>query len=377
MTDLNKKLKNIKKQRLKINNIIDFNNALKKEGYKDIDLNKDKFKEYITNNFKVEEPVTDIMYKALSENDITYRANNVIDFIEYMKNIYIFENEQLELSKKINKINILNIDRIEYEREISIQDNVDHMIKDIEKIKSKISKRIDPKEIYKLKEIEKELDEEYVYSKDIELLKKMVTTGSKNRIEEYNNKTKTKTISIEVPDTINSEYIPAKLGSIEYHHHVKNNIPRMKRLRKNIKNYMILNDFENKNYNINQSDTLQDTINIAIATYDNKEFKAISGSNEVLDFCSSPIEKEASFTSSKVNKLGKLGIGYNRVNDSEKKIIEEIHKQIKAGEIKNDGNLVLYSKWEPCPSCYYVISQFCKTYPGVNVQVKYSKEYGE
>lgn len=251
------------------------------------------------------------------------------------------------------------------------------MIKDIEKIKSKISKRIDPKEIYKLKEIEKELDEEYVYSKDIELLKKMVTTGSKNRIEEYNNKTKTKTISIEVPDTINSEYIPAKLGSIEYHHHVKNNIPRMKRLRKNIKNYMILNDFENKNYNINQSDTLQDTINIAIATYDNKEFKAISGSNEVLDFCSSPIEKEASFTSSKVNKLGKLGIGYNRVNDSEKKIIEEIHKQIKAGEIKNDGNLVLYSKWEPCPSCYYVISQFCKTYPGVNVQVKYSKEYGE
>ena len=62
--------------------------------------------------------------------------------------------------------------------------------------------------------------------------------------------------------------------------------------------------------------------------YDNKEFKAISGSNEIEDYCKAPPIKEASFKSSKVNKLGNLGIGYNRVNDSEKKILEEIHKQI-------------------------------------------------
>ena len=53
-----------------------------------------------------------------------------------------------------------------------------------------------------------------------------------------------------------------------------------------------------------------------------------------------------------------MGIGYNRVNDSEKKIIEEINNLIDLGKIPSEGELVLYSKWEPCPSCYYVISQF-------------------
>lgn len=89
-----------------------------------------------------------------------------------------------------------------------------------------------------------------------------------------------------------------------------------------------------------------------------------------------PLEK-AVFKSSKVNKLGKLGVGYNRVNDSEKKIFEEIHKQIEVKALKNEGNLILYSKWEPCPSCYSVISQFCKKYPDIKVKVKYSKKYGE
>jgi hypothetical protein len=75
--------------------------------------------------------------------------------------------------------------------------------------------------------------------------------------------------------------------------------------------------------------------------------------------------------------LGKLGIGYDRVNDSEKKIFEEIHKQIEAKVLKNEGNLILYSKWEPCPSCYFVISQFCIKHPNIKVQVKYSEKYGE
>lgn len=377
MTNFNRTLKNRKKQRIKINNIIDFNKALKKEGYKEINLEEEHFKEHITKNFKVESSVIDIMYKSLSEKETTYKVDNVVDFIEYMKNISIFQKEHLELSKKINQISKLNIDRIEYEREISSADNIEYMLEDIEKIKNKVSKKINQKEIYRLENIEKQLDKNYIYSKDIELLKKMVIIDSKNRIEKYNKETKTNTVSIEIFDMINSEYIPAKIGSIEYHNHIKNNIPRMKRLRRNIKKYLVANEKEYETYNINQSNTLQDTINIAVAVYDNKEFKAISGSNEVPDFCSAPLANESSFISSKVNKLGQLGVGYNRVNDSEKKIFEAIDKQIRDKKVKNYGNLVLYSKWEPCPSCYYVISQFCKKHPNINVKVKYSKEYGE
>ena len=249
------------------------------------------------------------------------------------------------------------------------------MLNDIEKIKKRVSKRINQKDIYRLENIEKQLNNEYVYTKDIELLKKMINSGIKT--EKYNQKTRVKTVSIEVPNEINLEYIPAKLGSIEYHNHIKSNIPRMKRLRKNIKKYMVDNKDEYQTFNINQSEMLQDTVNIAIAVYDNKEFKAVSGSNDVDEFCIAPKEKEAIFKSSKVNKLGQLGIGYNRVNDSEKKIFEEIHKQIELGKIKDHGNLTLYSKWEPCPSCYYVISQFCEKHPNITVQVNYSKIYGE
>lgn len=122
---------------------------------------------------------------------------------------------------------------------------------------------------------------------------------------------------------------------------------------------------------------MQDSINIAVAIYDDKEFKAISGSNDIKKYYKAPSKEKAVFKSNKVNKLGELGIGYDRVNDSEKKIFEEIHKQIESKVLKNEGNLILYSKWEPCPSCYFVISQFSKVHPNIKIQVKYSKKYGE
>ncbi|MGL5314336.1 MAG: deaminase domain-containing protein [Peptostreptococcaceae bacterium] len=377
MTELTKLSKAKKKQRININNIIDFNKALKIEGYKEISTEEAKFKKEIIESFKIDKSVTETLYKSLSNDHITYRVDNVVDFIEYMKNINTFENEYKKLSKKINSIKKLNIARVEYDRILTTQDNVDHMLEDIEDIKNKVSRRIDEKEISILENIEKQLDEDYVFSKDIELLKKIITKDNSIIKEMYNEETRTKTITLEIPEDLNFEYIPAKLGSIEYHNHIKNNIPRMKRLRKNIKKYLMMNDKGHKNFNIDQSSTLQDTINIAVATYDNKEYKAVSGSNDVTEFCKAPEPKDTAFTSYKVNKLGKLGIGYNRVNDSEKKIFEEIHKQIQSGKIKNYGNLTLYSKWEPCPSCYHVISQFCKIHPRVNVEVKYSKKYGE
>lgn len=375
MTEKYKTSKHRKKQKLKITSISDFKEALRQEGYEESDLNELKFKEIISKIFNIDNSIVDIMYKSLKDNDTIYRADDVKHFIEYMKNIKLFEEEHKKLSKTINKISKLNIDRVEYERVTTTQDDVDYMLNDIEKIKKRVSKRINQKDIYRLENIEKQLNNEYVYTKDIELLKKMINSGIKT--EKYNQKTRVKTVSIEVPNEINLEYIPAKLGSIEYHNHIKSNIPRMKRLRKNIKKYMVDNKDEYQTFNINQSEMLQDTVNIAIVVYDNKEFKAVSGINDVDEFCIAPKEKEAIFKSSKVNKLGQLGIGYNRVNDSEKKIFEEIHKQIELGKIKDHGNLTLYSKWEPCPSCYYVISQFCEKHPNITVQVNYSKIYGE
>ncbi|WP_242982195.1 MULTISPECIES: deaminase domain-containing protein [unclassified Clostridium] len=77
------------------------------------------------------------------------------------------------------------------------------------------------------------------------------------------------------------------------------------------------------------------------------------------------------FDEEKFKKLGKLGIGYDIVNDSEKKIFEEIHKQIEVKVLENEWKLILYSKWEQYLSFYFVISQFCKKHPNIKVQVKY------
>lgn len=377
MIQRNINLKKIKKERIEIKNLDEFRNALKREGYKINEFNEEKFKEKITKTFEVDNSVIERLYICFKDNDITYRANNIRGFIDYIEKIISFENEHNKLCKKISKVKKLHIDRIEYERESRSQENVEHIINEIEEIKSDISKIISEEEKAKLESLEKELDKDYLYAKDIELLKKMILIRKEVVKEKYNNKTKTKTISIEMPKQIDYSYIPVKIGTVEYHQHLSNNIPRIQRLIKNINKYMQVDEEEKTTFKIDQSKALQDSINIAVAVYDNKEFKAISGSNNIINYCTAPPLEEAIFKSSKVNKLGKLGIGYDRVNDSEKKIFEEIHKQIEAKVLKNEGNLTLYSKWEPCPSCYFVISQFCKKHPDIKVQVKYSKKYGE
>jgi hypothetical protein len=378
MIQRNSQLKNNKKkERIKINNLNDFKDALKREGYDINEFEKEKFIEKIIHIFKIDKSVANRIYISFKDAEVTYRANDIKDLIDYMKKMILFENEHNKLCEKISGIKKLDIDRIEYERELKVKDNVDHIINVIKEIKSDISETISEEEKEKLKNLEKEIEKDYLYSKDIELLKKMILVRKECAIEKYNDKTKTKTISIEMPKNIDFRYIPAKIGTVEYHEHLSNNIPRVQRLIKNINKYMKADEKEKTTFKINQSKVLQDSINIALAIYDNKEFKAISGSNNIKNYCIAPTEDKAIFKSSKVNKLGELGVGYNRVNDSEKKIFEEIHKQIKAKVLKSEGNLILYSKWEPCPSCYFVISQFCKKYPNIKVQVKYGKKYGE
>ncbi|WP_297427527.1 deaminase domain-containing protein [Clostridium sp.] len=369
--------KNVKKERIKINNINDFKNALKREGCNINKLDGDNFKEEITKIFNLDKSVTERLLTCIKDSEITYRANDTRDFVDYIEKMVLFEDKHIELCKKISEVKTLHIDRIEYEREPRFQENVEDILSAIEQIKIHVCRTISEEEKINLEKSEKELDKDYLYAKDIELLKKIILTRKEMVKEKYNNETKIKTISIEIPKQINHQYLTSKKGTVEYHEHLNSNIPRMQRLIKNMNKYMKVHEKEKSTFKINQSKTLQDSINIAVAIYDNKEFKAISGSNNIKNYCTSPPKGAAIFKSSKVNKLGKLGIGYDRVNDSEKKIFEEIHKQIKAKVLKNEGNLILYSKWEPCPSCYFVISQFCEKHPNIKVQVKYIKRYGE
>ena len=366
-----------KRERIKINNLDDFKDELIKEGYKINEFDEEKFKEEIAKNFEVDKAIIESLYTCLREETITYRTNDIKDLIDYIKKMILFENEHNKLCKKISTIKTLIIDRIEYEREPVFQENIENMMKTIEKIANEIAGRISEEGKFKLRELEKELDKDYLYAKDIELLKKMILLRKENVKETYNAKARTKTISIEIPEIINYEYIKAKKGTVEYHEYLSNNIPRMQRLIKNLDKYMKALEKEKTTFKIDQSKALQDTINIAVAIYDDKEFRAISGSNEITNYCSATPKDKTIFKSSKVNKLGKLGIGYDRVNDSEKKIFEEIHKQIEEKVLKDEGNLILYSKWEPCPSCYSVINQFREEHPYIKIQVKYIKKYGE
>lgn len=366
-----------KKERLKINNMNDFKDALRKEGYEINQFDDIKLKEYIKKTFKLDNSMLEMICKCINDENTTYRANDIIGFIDYVEKIMLFRNTHNILCEKISRIKRLDIKRVEYERIPSLQDNVEDTLKIIEELKKHVSGVLTEEEFTKLEYLEKELDEDNIYTKDIELLKKMVIPNKEVITENYNNITQIKTISIKIPTEINYHYIKVKVGSVEYHQYLSSNILRMQRLIKNIDKYLESDNKDKATYSIDQSKVLQDTINIAIALYDNREFKAISGSNNIDGYCMAPPIEKAVFECCKVNKLGELGIGYKRVNDSEKKIFEEIHKQIENKELKDEGTLILYSKWEPCPSCYFVISQFCIKHPNIKIQVKYSEKYGE
>lgn len=363
--------------RIKISNLNDLNELLRKEGYIIDEANEEKTKGKIINEFNVDKSVVEDLYKRIKEDEVDFRVEDIRDLINYIEKITLFENLHKKLSKKVSRIKTLIIDRIEYEREPSIQEDVENMISIIEKVADEVSDVISREDRIKIEELEREIDSGYVYAKDIELLKKMLINNRENVKETYNEETKTKTIYIKIPKEINYEYIKAKIGTTKYHEYLTKNIPRMSRLIKNMNKYIKEEEKSKDIFRINQSEVLQDSINMAVAVYDNKEFKAISGSDEIENCCKALPLKETVFKSNKVNKLGKLGIGYDRVNDSEKKIFEEIHKQIEKESLRDKGDLTLYSKWEPCPSCYLVINQFRKIHPGINVKVKYIKRYGE
>ena len=171
---------------------------------------------------------------------ITYTAKNLDDLLDYFRKIDTFEDNHKKLCELISHIKILNIDRVEYDRKACIQENVDKIIDIVENIKSYISSRASEDEKLRIQNIEKELDKEYLYAKDIELLKKMISFENKEIDEEYDCCEKVNTVSINIKDNISSTYILVETGSIEYHYHLDNNIPRIKRLIKNLHKYIVI-----------------------------------------------------------------------------------------------------------------------------------------
>lgn len=375
MIERNNKIKSIKKDRIKISSIKDFNKMLQKEDYNVGLLSEIEFKKEIINEFNINNKIYEEIYKILDKGNITYKVRGVKEFIDYIECEIIFEDEHNRLCRKISEVKTLIIDRVEYERILTTQDDVEDILKIIEETKKSVSGKINEEGKVKLESLEDEINRDYIYAKDIELLKRMILFNNKNVKEEYDEKSQTKTLFIDIPKNIGFDYIKAEKGSVEYYQHIKSYIPRMKRLIKNLDKYII--EYSNSTYKINQSTAIQDSVNMAIVIYNGKEFRAVSGKNDIENSCTLIPPGQEYFESCKVNKLGKLGIGYNRINDSEKKILEKIHELIKDGSLSDEGQLVLYSKWEPCPSCYYVISQFIKKYPKVNLKVMYYKEYGE
>ena len=363
-----------KKNRIDISSIKDFRDVALKEGYEIKEFHEEAFSTTISKIFDVDINVTKKLYNLIENEEITLRADDINGIFDYMEKIILFEENHHNLCNIIKNIENLHINRVEYEREISIQDDISHIEKIAEEVREKICKKMNEVEQNIINSMEIEIDRGYVYSKDIELLKKMLCNKNEVINEIYDSTTNIKTLIIQIPKVIDSDYIKPLKGSVEYYQHLTKNIERIDRLIRNLNKYIKAHEKEKKSFIINHSETIQDTINIAMATFDNKEFKAISGKNNIDGYCRAPELGDEAFESFRVNKLDKLGIGYKRVNDSEKKILEEINKQIEAGLLKNNGELVLYSKWEPCPSCCYVINQFCEKYPNIEVNVKYNKK---
>lgn len=365
-----------KNERVKISNIEDLKMLFNAEDYFIEDFSGESTIDFITKNFKINENIFKDFLKSIYDKKITFKIKDVYELMDYIHKIKIFDDEARKLQKIISKVKILKIERIEYERKECTRDNIKEIIKDIQKTSKEVSELMETGGKTKLQKLEEEINHKYLYGKDIELLKRILIPNSKEVIEKYDEDTKIKTIIIKVPRKIIYKEERFKKGTVEYYEFLVSNIPRLRRLIKNINKYLTKEKEGWKTFKINQSEVLQDSINIAIATFNKKEFKAISGSNEIEGYCITPLEEETAFKSIKVNRLGQVGIGYNRKFDSEKKIMEKIHKKICNKSLKNEGTLILYSKWEPCLSCYYVINQFSKIHPSIKVKVKYFIEYG-
>ena len=155
-----------KKLRINIKTIDELEKAMKNEGY-DVasfgNLNVEEFKSEICNLVNIKPNVAEHIYFNMSqcEREISYRSNNVQDFLDYMEKITEIKEYEKILWKKIRKVDKIHIDRIEYDRKPSIQEDVEHMINAIKNVKNTICGKIDEYEKLRLYELETGIDENY------------------------------------------------------------------------------------------------------------------------------------------------------------------------------------------------------------------------
>ena len=113
MIERNNKIKSIKKDRIKISSIKDFNKMLQKEDYNVGLLSEIEFKKEIINEFNINNKIYEEIYKILDKGNITYKVRGVKEFIDYIECEIIFEDEHNRLCRKISEVKTLIIDRVE------------------------------------------------------------------------------------------------------------------------------------------------------------------------------------------------------------------------------------------------------------------------
>lgn len=87
-------------------------------------------------------------------------------------------------------------------------------------------------------------------------------------------------------------------------------------------------------------------------------------------------DKNYEFNNINVNEYRSIGLGHERHNDSEAKILEYINLFVKEKEIE-EFTVHLFSQLEPCLSCDYIIIKFLERFPKSNMYLYYQYAYNK
>lgn len=85
-----------------------------------------------------------------------------------------------------------------------------------------------------------------------------------------------------------------------------------------------------------------------------------------------PSKHKRRFNSIITNREREFGKGHRRVIDTEYKLLEKLASTIQTNEV---GHINLFTYYEPCLSCDYVIIQFQKCYPRISMSIYFEEEY--
>ena len=103
------------KYRIDIKNINDLDRVLKVEN------NKEKFQSY----FGKDKEILEALYKELNKDEIIYRVEGIEDLYCYIKNQIKIHDLNSKIIQKFSCIDKLIIEREEYQKEISVKENVE------------------------------------------------------------------------------------------------------------------------------------------------------------------------------------------------------------------------------------------------------------